>query len=170
MCWDQQQCESNIQNRLGPPWIKGKKRIIIAIKEMRELATSKSYFIPALKKKKIFQQLPSGLLSSDKAHTLSWWFCRWYHHIRVGAKPKLRYWTQQVPAWKNKAPDAQVICVPWNSDKLETKHTSCRREFVRYMVDHSLDRMHRTWYREQARSNTTLSEKRKMVGDMDAMI
>ena len=51
--------------------IKGKKRIIIAIKEMRELATSKSYFIPALKKKKIFQQLPSELLSSDKAHTLS---------------------------------------------------------------------------------------------------
>lgn len=51
--------------------IKGKKRIILAIKEMQELATSKSYFIPALKKKKIFQQLPSGLLSSDKAHTLS---------------------------------------------------------------------------------------------------
>lgn len=51
--------------------IKGKTRIIIAIKEMRELATSKCYLIPALKKKKIFQQLLSGLLSSDKAHTLS---------------------------------------------------------------------------------------------------
>lgn len=51
--------------------IKGGKRIIIAIEEMRELAMSKSYFIPALKKKKVFRQLPSGLPSSDRAHTLS---------------------------------------------------------------------------------------------------
>ena len=88
----------------------------------------------------------------------------------MGAEPKLQYWTQQGPAWKNQTPDAQVICVPWNSDNLETKHMPCRKEFVRKMVDHSPDGIHRTWYPEQARSNTMLSEQKKTVGDMDAMI